>query len=104
VQVGKATDWASVATGYGASLAIKRDGSLWAWGANSLGLYGNGTTASSYVPTRIGSNGGWQLVTLRWYSVLATRSDGSLWAWGENGSGELGNGDVVYRSTPFPIP
>ena len=32
--------------------AIKRDGSVWAWGSNSSGELGNGTTTSSNVPVK----------------------------------------------------
>jgi alpha-tubulin suppressor-like RCC1 family protein len=35
------------------SLAIKSDGSLWAWGANSCGALGDGTTNTSFVPIQV---------------------------------------------------
>lgn len=37
----------------GCMFAIRNDGSLWAWGDNSSGLYGNGTTTSVSSPVQI---------------------------------------------------
>ena len=35
------------------AVALKRDGTIWAWGSNSAGQFGNGTRASSDTPVRI---------------------------------------------------
>ena len=42
-------DWAMVSTGWGHTVAIKKDGTLWAWGYNGAGQLGDGTTE----PTQI---------------------------------------------------
>jgi hypothetical protein len=47
---GNRTDWMSLAMGVGHSLAFRTDGSLWAWGSNASGQFGNNATGSSNVP------------------------------------------------------
>ncbi|PPD53663.1 MAG: hypothetical protein CTY12_04665 [Methylotenera sp.] len=48
------TDWKYVEANGSCVLAIKNDGSLWAWGSNT-GMWGNGTTTSVYAPTQVGN-------------------------------------------------
>ena len=43
-----------VSAGSGYTVAIKKDGSLWAWGDNEYGQLGDGTNESKNTPTRIG--------------------------------------------------
>ena len=44
---------AAVAAGSNHSVALKTDGSLWTWGANNEGQYGDGTTTMRFVPVRV---------------------------------------------------
>lgn len=44
--------WKSISAGYNYTVAIKSDGSLWAWGSNSNGQLGDGTTVNKLVPTQ----------------------------------------------------
>jgi alpha-tubulin suppressor-like RCC1 family protein len=52
-QVGSAKTWASVSAGYEQTLAIKSDGSLWAWGDNFYGSLGLGNYTDKDIPTEI---------------------------------------------------
>ena len=57
-QVGTSRDWAAISPGGAASyhsLALKQDGSLWAWGLNNYGQLGLGDTADRHTPTRVGA-------------------------------------------------
>ena len=57
-QVGSANDWAAIAPGGGDSyhtLALKRDGTLWAWGFNQFGQLGLGDTTDRLIPTEVGT-------------------------------------------------
>lgn len=56
VQVGTDTDWVDVVSGGAGNdqftIATKSDGTVWAWGDNQGGQYGNGTVGNPvYVPT-----------------------------------------------------
>jgi alpha-tubulin suppressor-like RCC1 family protein len=55
VQVGSARDWAAVSAGYYHTLALKMDGSLWAWGNNGFGRLGDGTDTNKNTPIQIGT-------------------------------------------------
>jgi alpha-tubulin suppressor-like RCC1 family protein len=105
-QIGTNTNWQLSSIGTYAHLAIKTNGTLWAWGSNQRGMMGNNTTdiatgASS--PVQIGTNTNWSLVEHQGYSVIALKTNGTLWSWGNNTYGELGLGDTNRRSSPTQI-
>jgi Alpha-tubulin suppressor and related RCC1 domain-containing proteins len=102
-RVGSDLDWTAISAGEVPSFAIKRDGSLWAWGGNGDGQLGLGDTVDRSVPTRVGAGSSWKAVAAAQEGGLALKRDGSLWAWGENGSGQLGLGDKVTRKSPTRV-
>jgi len=55
VPVPNSVPYASSAAGSEHSLALKTDGTLWAWGANDRGQLGDGTKANKTKPVQIGS-------------------------------------------------
>ena len=95
-----ANDWKQIACGYGHSLAIKNNGTLWAWGYNYLGQVGDGSTADKSSPTQIA--GTWQQVTAGHSHTLAIKSDGTLWTWGWNFYGQLGIGSTNTNGHDYP--
>ncbi|MEP7706812.1 hypothetical protein ABKW31_22680, partial [Paraglaciecola sp. 25GB23A] len=104
-QVGIDTDWFSVAAGRTHTIAIKTDGTLWAWGSNSLGQLGLGSANNgSYIsPTRVGVDTSWTQIVAGDSFTLAIKSDGSLWSWGANNSGKLGHGTLENKTTPVQV-
>ncbi len=85
--------WKEVATGTYHTLAIKTDGTLWAWGLNNFGQLGDGTTINKNVPTQIGTDINWLAINAETDNSIALKTDGSLWTWGNNSSGQLGDGN-----------
>lgn len=85
--------------------AIKTDGTLWAWGADSFGSLGNNTNSSyKSSPIQIGALTDWEnVVSAGGYSVLASKTDGTLWAWGNNTNGPLGDGTITHKSSPIQV-
>lgn len=94
--------WLTLAGGAYHTLAIKTDGSLWAWGANVNGSLGDGTNTTRKTPVQIGNGKRWTSVSAGSHS-LALQADGSLWAWGYNANGELGDGSTLNKNTPVQI-
>ncbi|MEJ7616748.1 MAG: hypothetical protein WKF30_07230 [Pyrinomonadaceae bacterium] len=43
----------AIAAGEDHSLALKNDGTVWAWGRNDLGQLGNGEQTPSFTPVRV---------------------------------------------------
>lgn len=102
-QVGALTDWADIATDGGSVLAIKTNGTLWAWGDNSSGTLGDGTIAPKSSPIQIGALNTWKNVWCRVATATATQTDNSMWVWGSNPFGSLGLGDATDRSSPVQL-
>ena len=65
-------------------VALKRDGTVWAWGRGSAGELGNGGTSESSTPVRAGSLTSVVAVAAGSDSSLALKSDGTVWQWGSN--------------------
>ncbi|MCX7736025.1 MAG: T9SS type A sorting domain-containing protein [Candidatus Kapabacteria bacterium] len=103
IQIGAATNWESVACGYYHTIAIKGDGTLWAWGNNQYGQLGDGTTTTRTSPVQIGAATNWESVACGGSHTIAIKGDGTLWAWGENYSGQLGDGTTTTRTSPVQI-
>lgn len=55
MQVTGLEDVTDVSAGLYHSLALKSDGSVWAWGENKNGQLGNGNELNSYVPMQVTS-------------------------------------------------
>lgn len=85
------------------TLALKRDGTVWAWGHNGDGQLGNGTTGgTSHVPTQVPGLTQVTSVSAYWH-MLAVRQDGTVWAWGTNSNGQLGLGTTTSSAVPVQI-
>ncbi len=92
-----------IAIGDHHAIALKSDGTLWAWGANGYGQLGDGTTGDKSSPIQIGTDNKWVSIAVGFYHTIALKSDGTLWAWGVNGGGQLGDGTTIDKHSPVQI-
>ena len=102
-QVGSDTNWRKISLGYDHTLAIKTDGTLWAWGENGSGQIGNNSTTDVLSPIQIGTDTNWIDIECGLNHSLAIKSDGTLWAWGNNVYGQIGDGTVTQRNVPKQV-
>lgn len=102
-QIGTANDWQTIAAGDGHTIALKNDGTLWAWGNNFSGQLGNGTSFDRNTPTKIGSDSNWLSIATGMHFTIALKKDGTLWAWGKNAYGTLGDGTTINNRIPKQI-
>lgn len=97
----------SVAAGAKHSLAVDEEGTLWAWGNNSLGQLGVGPSPTqSALPVEVTGVSDVVAVAAGSDHSLALRSDGTVWAWGFNSNGQIGpNGpeDATAQYTPVRV-
>ena len=102
MQVSGLTGVIALAAGSWHNLALKSDGTVWAWGDNGSGQLGDGSTTDRSTPVQV--SGRVIAIAAGSYHSLALKSDGAIWAWGSNGSGQLGDGSTsYYNSTPVPV-
>jgi alpha-tubulin suppressor-like RCC1 family protein len=92
----------AVAAGNEHSLALKSDGTVWAWGSNSNGQLGDGTIVNHTIPVQVSGLTNVRAIAAGVNFSLALKNDGSVWAWGYNGSGQLGNNTTTDQWTPVP--
>jgi alpha-tubulin suppressor-like RCC1 family protein len=98
---GRLTGVVAIAAGMYHTLALREDGSVWAWGCDTFGQLGNGQSgpdAHGAVPVQvIGLDGQGPLQTVvaiaaGWDHSIALLEDGTVVAWGSRCHGQLGDG------------
>ena len=97
--------WKSVAVGNLHTVAIGTDGNVYAWGINTTGELGDGTTTNSNVPVKVILPSGVTAtaVAAGWSYSLALGSDGHVYAWGANVYGQLGDSTTTTSYTPVMV-
>jgi alpha-tubulin suppressor-like RCC1 family protein len=93
----------ALATGNNHTLALKSDGTVWAWGQGSAGQLGDGTPLYSKLPVQVAHLSAVVAVAAGNSHSLAVKSDGTVWAWGDNHRGQLGEGTNTQHTTPVRV-
>ncbi|MEV7010047.1 S8 family serine peptidase [Streptosporangium sp. NPDC051022] len=100
---GVSTGSRSVAAGTGHSVVLLAGGTLKAWGDNSQGQLGDGTTTNRLSPVAVPGLTGVSQISSRADHVLALMTGGTVKAWGDNSQGQLGDGTTTDRSSPVAV-
>jgi alpha-tubulin suppressor-like RCC1 family protein len=95
-QVAGLTGVIQVAAGAIHSLALRSDGTVWAWGDD-------GTGSDRSTPAQVTGLTGVTKISAGDRFSLALRSDGTVWAWGANQAGQLGNGTTANSPVPVQV-
>lgn len=102
-------DISMISSGFTHSLALRADGTVWAWGFSGfLGNTADTTHQSSPLQVLGGESGSPYLSDIVAISVgeshsLALRSDGTVWSWGFGEYGQLGIGTTYNELTPVQV-
>ena len=104
--IGGFTNWCQVSAPGGPTetiLAVRTNGTLWAWGGGYCGRLGDNTTVNKSSPVSvIGGFTDWCQVS-GGYQSLALRQNGTIWAWGRNETGALGDNTTDNKSSPVSV-
>ncbi|MEK3913486.1 fibronectin type III domain-containing protein [Paenibacillus sp. FSL H7-0331] len=106
--IGYLTDVVAISAGGDHSMALKSDGTVYAWGNNSFYTLGDGTIIRSSTPVQVkGVNGVGNLSDVVGIAAssshsLIVKSDGTVWSWGYNANGQLGAGSTVSMAM-YPL-
>jgi alpha-tubulin suppressor-like RCC1 family protein len=93
IEVKRLTGVTKIAAGDGFSLALRSDGTVWAWGSNYEGQLGNGTTTDSSLPVQVKGLSQVTSIAAGDSHALAVRANSitaltSVWAWGGGAFGD----------------
>ncbi len=95
----------AIAAGDKFSIAVREDGTVWAWGSNEFQVLGsdtpiNGINNLSFQPVQIHTISGVVAVSAGTRHVLALDNQNQIWSWGQNDQGQLGDD----RTSDFHVP
>jgi alpha-tubulin suppressor-like RCC1 family protein len=105
--VGGFTDWCQASAGSFHSVAVRTNGTAWAWGCGSCGRLGDGTATDRSSPVAVvGGFTDWCQVSAGMGGdafSLGVRQNGTAWGWGRNINGTLGNNCVGSGQVSSPV-
>jgi alpha-tubulin suppressor-like RCC1 family protein len=99
-QIAGLTGVVAIACGEDHSLALKSDGTVWAWGYNFSGQLGDNNTQNRKRPFMISSLHAVTAISAMADNSMVLEADGTVWTWGDNFWGQLGDGSLQDRHFP----
>ncbi|MBI5177804.1 MAG: FecR domain-containing protein [Nitrospinae bacterium] len=93
----------AIAAGASHSIALKNDGTVWAWGKNTQGQLGDGTAEDHETPVIVKNLEGIIAIAAGANHCVALKNDGTVYTWGKNDAGQLGDKSVANQLAPVPV-
>ncbi|MGE3587483.1 MAG: hypothetical protein AB7L17_07145 [Ilumatobacteraceae bacterium] len=90
-----------IASGREHAYALDDQGRVWAWGDNSKGAVGDGTSTDRRTPAIVLT--GVAQIEAGHYHGIARKTNGTVWTWGYGALGQLGLGSTANRNAPVQI-
>ncbi|MGW4055682.1 RCC1 domain-containing protein [Streptomyces sp. NPDC004779] len=85
------------------SVALRKDGTVWTWGRNSVGQLGNGGDTDRNTPQKVPGLDDVVAVAAGCLHTLALTADGTVKAWGHNAKGQLGDARTEHSKVPVDV-
>ena len=88
------------------TLALKQNGTVWAWGYNDAGRLGDGTNVDRHSPVQViglTGHGGVLAISGGGEVSAALMADHTVMAWGNNSQGAVGNGVISDTGQWTPV-
>ncbi len=107
--IGKLEDIKMIAAGQNHMLALKKDGTVYAWGLNNYGQLGDNSQITKYAPVQVlGEDGIGVLENIVYIAAgqnysAAINAKGEVYTWGFNTNGQLGDGTSTHKYTPVRV-
>lgn len=98
IQVPGVSDVVQIAAGNVTTYALRRDGTVLAWGDNTYGQIGDGSTTFALSPVVVPGLSRVTQIASSWATGYAL-ADGAVFAWGAGNSGERGDGSTTLNGT-----
>ena len=99
-----------ISSGYDYTVALDKNGKVYAWGRNNYGQLGDGTTTNSNIPICISDIPTNPLNKVKIKEISAGNShavaideEGKVYTWGHNYGGQLGDGTTTDSNIPICI-
>jgi len=105
-QITTTNNWVKVSASNQYTMALKSDGTVWAWGRNDNYQLGNApANLSQLSPLQVGTDTDWVEIASGTNSTsFAIKSNGTIWGWGSNVSSIIVFGSSTYTvSTPTQV-
>jgi alpha-tubulin suppressor-like RCC1 family protein len=105
-QITTANNWLKISPSYFFTIALKTDGTIWAWGQDDNNQTGNPpSSATQNSPIQVGTANDWIDISAGTGSTaFALKADGTIWGWGFNPHSLLVASSSVHSvGTPLQV-